>query len=117
MEHTLDLSKRYTYADYLTWIDEKACELINGIIKMMPSPVRIHAVVSKNIYRQLDFIVTKNKGQCEVYYAPVDVRLPKNGETANDKIYTVVQPDIFVVCDPSKLDKKGCLGAPDLIDL
>ncbi len=50
-----------------------------------------------------------------VFYAPFDVRLPKNGETENDKIYTVVQPDICVVCDISKIDKRGCLGAPDLI--
>jgi Uma2 family endonuclease len=50
-----------------------------------------------------------------VYHAPFDVRLPKNGETADDKIYTVVQPDICVICDQKKLDEKGCLGAPDLV--
>ncbi|MDR2692515.1 MAG: Uma2 family endonuclease, partial [Dysgonamonadaceae bacterium] len=47
--------------------------------------------------------------------APFDVRLPKSGETADNKIYTVVQPDICVVCDPQKLDDNGCIGAPDLI--
>lgn len=27
----------------------------------------------------------------------------------------MVQPDLCVICDPNKLDDKGCIGAPDLI--
>ena len=116
MELTLDMNKRYTYADYLTWLDDKSRELIHGLIKMMsPAPRLGHAIISKNIYRQLDFIVTKNKGKCQVFYAPFDVRFPKQGETANDEIDTVVQPDICVICDLSKLDEEGCCGAPDMI--
>ena len=115
MELTLDLNKRYTYADYLTWIDDKARELIHGFIKMMSAPRVEHAVVSRNIYRSLDTIVIKNKGKCEVFYAPFDVRLPKHGDTTNNKIDTVVQPDICVICDLSKLDERGCCGAPDMI--
>jgi Uma2 family endonuclease len=57
----------------------------------------------------------KNQKKYYIYYAPFDVRLPLNNETADDKIYDVVQPDICVICDPSKLDDKGCIGAPDLI--
>ena len=116
MELTLDLNKRYTYADYLTWLDDKMRELIHGFIKVMsPAPLRIHADVSVNVFRHLDAIVKKNNGKCKVYYAPFDVRLPKNGETSHDKIDTVVQPDICVICDLSKLDKRGCCGAPDMI--
>ena len=116
MELVLDLNKRYTYADYLTWLDDKARELIHGFIKMMsPAPRLRHAEVSKNIYRYLDAIVIRNKGRCKVFYAPFDVRLPKNGETAYNKIDTVVQPDICVICDLSKLDELGCCGAPDMI--
>jgi Uma2 family endonuclease len=48
-------------------------------------------------------------------YAPIDVCLPENGETENNKIYTVVQPDVFVVCDQHKLEEGRCLGAPDMI--
>jgi Uma2 family endonuclease len=59
--------------------------------------------------------VRKRKGKCEVHHAPFDVRFPRNGETADEKIYTVVQPDVCVICDPSKLDDRGCIGAPDLI--
>jgi len=116
MELSLDLSKRYTYADYLTWVDDVRRELIEGFIKMMPAPRLSHAEVSREIYRYLDHIIMQNKGNtCKVFYAPVDVRFPKGGEIEYDKIYTVVQPDIFVVCDPSKLDEDGCCGAPDMI--
>ena len=115
MELTLDLNKRYTYADYLTWLDDKTRELINGFIKMMSAPRLIHARVSSNISGHLWTILRKNKGKCEVFSAPFDVRFPKNGETAFDKIDTVVQPDICVVCDLSKLDERGCCGAPDMI--
>ena len=115
MELSLNLTKRYTYADYLTWLDDKTRELIDGIIKFAPAPLSIHARVSKNITWHLESVVRGNKCKCEVFYAPFDVRLPENGETAADKIYTVVQPDICVVCDPSKIDELGCIGAPDMI--
>ena len=116
MELVLDYNKRYTYADYLTWIDDKMRELINGFIKLMsPAPAARHQAMGGALYRKLGNIIERNKGNCLVFYAPFDVRLPKNGETEDDKIYTVVQPDICVVCDLSKIDKKGCLGAPDLI--
>jgi len=111
----LALDKRYTYADYLTWIDDVRRELIEGFIKLMPAPRPIHAKVSYNISWHLGAILKKNKGKCEVFYAPFDVRLPRNGETDNDKIYTVVQPDICVICDLSKIDDRGCCGAPDMI--
>ena len=116
MKLVLDLKKRYTYADYLTWIDDTRRELIDGFIKMMtPAPRFNHAKVSANINWHIASLIRKNKGKCEIFYAPFDVRFPKNGETAHDKIYTVVQPDICVICDLSKLDDLGCCGAPDMI--
>jgi Uma2 family endonuclease len=111
----LDESKRYTYADYLTWFDDVRRELIDGFIRLMSAPVRIHQTISSKINFLLNLFVRKRKGKCKIYYAPFDVRFPKNGETADDKIYDVVQPDICVICDLSKLDDKGCIGAPDLI--
>ena len=116
MELSLDLNKRYTYADYLTWLDDKARELIDGFIKMMsPAPRLGHARTNAKIFGNLFYVIQKNKGKCEVFHAPFDVRFPKNGETAHDKIDTVVQPDICVICDLSKLDERGCCGAPDMI--
>ena len=117
MYGTLDLdeSKRYTYADYLTWLDDKRRELINGFIHLMSAPMRVHARISQKISIFIGTFIEKKKGKCHIYYAPFDVRLPLMNETADDKIYDVVQPDICVICDLSKLDDKGCIGAPDLI--
>jgi len=111
----LDESLRYTYADYLTWVDDKRRELINGFIYLMSAPKRIHARILQKINREIDWFVDKKIGGCHVYHAPFDVRLPVNNGTADDKIYNVVQPDLCVVCDLSKLDNNGCIGAPDLI--
>jgi Uma2 family endonuclease len=113
---TLDSNRRYTYADYLTWFDDQRRELIDGFVRMMsPAPGRIHQEISFILGNVLYEHIKKYKGKCKVYAAPFDVRLPKNGETADNKIYTVVQPDLCVVCDLSKLDDNGCLGAPDLV--
>jgi Uma2 family endonuclease len=111
----LDLNKRYTYADYLTWMDDVRRELYDGFIKLMsPAPSRLHQKISTNLTRIIgNFLIHK---ECEVYHAPSDVRLPKNKDSKSDKqIYTVLQPDLYIVCDLSKLDDRGCLGAPDLV--
>ena len=113
----LDETKRYTYADYLTWWDDKRRELINGFIRMMsPAAYTRHAIISSNLVYDLTSFIKKRKGKCKLFDAPFDVRLPnKEGEIADDKVYTVVQPDICLICDLSKLDKRGCIGAPDLV--
>ncbi|MCL2511381.1 MAG: Uma2 family endonuclease [Bacteroidales bacterium] len=108
-------ARHYSYADYLTWTDDKMREIIDGVVYMFSAPVRKHAAaIIPFIFRTVSHI-RKRKAKCKIYTAPFDVRLPKNGETADDKIFNVVQPDIVVICDPSKLDDKGCIGAPDLI--
>ena len=111
----LDPAKRYSYADYLTWADDKRRELFDGIAKLMSGPLTKHAGITIDIAGRIWSYIKKRKGKCKIFHAPFDVRLPKNGETADDKIYTVVQPDIVVVCDPSKIDEKGIIGAPDLV--
>jgi Uma2 family endonuclease len=111
----LDPTKRYTYADYLTWIDDKRRELIDGFIYIMSAPSAIHAQLSHLISLFVGVFVRQRKGKCKVFHAPFDVRLPKNNEKDDKKIYNVVQPDICVICDLSKIDDRGCIGAPDLI--
>ena len=115
MEVVLDVSRRYTYADYLNWADDKLRELIDGFVKIMSAPGTRHQRATGNLFADLHQLVKENKGQCEIFVAPFDVRLPKNGEKDDHQIYNVVQPDICVVCDPSKLDENGCIGAPDLV--
>jgi len=111
----LDLTKRYTFADLLTWADNRLRELIDGIINYVRTPKRIHQEISHLLSLSFGNFVQKNKGKCQVYQAPFAVRLPVGGATEDDQIYNVLLPDICVVCDLSKLDDKGCIGAPDLV--
>jgi Uma2 family endonuclease len=81
---------------------------------MTPAPTTKHQEFSGNLF--MAFRIYLKKKKCKVFYAPFDVRLTKSvNEVTDDKIYTVVQPDLCVICDPAKIDSKGCLGAPDLI--
>jgi len=109
----LDLSKTYTYADYLQWKFEERIELIKGkIFKMSPAPSSAHQRISRKILVAIDVFLY---GQpCEVFNAPFDVRLTKKLKS-NEEVQTVVQPDICVICDRNKIDEKGCLGAPDIV--
>lgn len=108
----LDLNKSYTYADYITWQFTEMVELIKGkIFNMSPAPKRVHQDVSSFIHRDISIFLKKKP--CKVYAAPFDVRFVK--ESDNGVITTVTQPDICVICDQSKLDEAGCLGAPDFI--
>jgi Uma2 family endonuclease len=111
----LDLTGSYTYADYLLWQFQERVELIKGkIFKMSPAPSRGHQKVSLKLTRELDKVFINHN--CELYVAPFDVRLVNfKKSSAENQIFTVVQPDLCVVCDLEKLDEKGCLGAPDLI--
>jgi Uma2 family endonuclease len=111
----LDLKASYTYADYLMWQFKERVELIKGkIFKMSPAPSSFHQDISGNLFFELRNFI--NKGSCKLYAAPFDVRLINIKEsTADHQITTVVQPDLCVICDRSKIDEKGCIGAPDLI--
>ena len=112
----LDLSKTYTYADYLTWQFSERVELIMGRIFRMSAPSRLHQEISLTLERQIDNFLLKENSTCKLYHAPFDIRLPlPTHRIKGDKVNTVVQPDICVVCDLDKLDEKGCQGAPDLI--
>jgi len=114
MELQLDLTKRYTFADYLTWLDDSRRELIDGFVRLLfPAPSKSHQRIEVNIVTVINTFLKRKK--CQVFVSPFDVRLLKNGEINSNQIDTVVQPDICVICDLSKLDEKGCLGAPDMI--
>ena len=111
----LDLNKKYTYADYLTWKFDDVVELIKGkIFRMSPAPSMAHQWISAELHFLIKIYLQKK--QCKAFAAPFDVRLPlPHAEQQGEKINTVVQPDIAVVCDLSKLDYQGCNGAPDWI--
>jgi Uma2 family endonuclease len=102
----------HTYGDYLTWSGPYGDELINGAayVREPPSPSISHQVVVGEIHRQ---IATTLKGKpYRVFVAPLDIRLPRATEE-DYLVDTVVQPDLFIACDPQKLDERGMRGAPE----
>jgi Uma2 family endonuclease len=103
----------YTYRDYLAWPEDERWEIIDGIPYMQATPSRIHQEISGELFSQIyNYLKAK---PCRVYHAPFCVRLPKGDEKDEKDIKTVVEPDIVIVCDQSKLDDKGCKGTPDMI--
>jgi Uma2 family endonuclease len=113
----MSLAKRdaayHTYADYLTWPEDVRYELIDGAAYLMaPAPTLDHQDIAGEIYFQLRRALAGKP--CRAFIAPVDVRLPKAGEE-DELVDTVVQPDVLVVCDRAKLDRRGVRGAPDLV--
>jgi Uma2 family endonuclease len=113
---SLDLNGNYSYADYVLWQFEEKVELLKGkIFKMSPAPNLKHQRISWQLSGL--FFNYFAKHPCSAFSAPFDVRLydSKKSKKADKEIYTVVQPDLCVICEKSKLDAQGCVGAPDLI--
>ncbi|AOW11197.1 restriction endonuclease [Flavobacterium gilvum] len=111
----LDFDKTYSYADYLTWKFQERVEIFKGkLFKMSPAPSTSHQKVSMKLTK---FILQKfSNHPCNLFAAPFDVRLLDKKKTTNDsEIFTVVQPDLCVICDENKLDQRGAFGAPDLV--
>jgi Uma2 family endonuclease len=117
MSLAVKLEETYMYEDYLGWPDDERWELIDGVpYAMSPAPTRWHQEYVGILFNELFNYL--NGKPCEVFVAPFDVRLPdldNDSDDRDDTVKTVVQPDILVVCDESKLDDRGCVGAPDFI--
>jgi Uma2 family endonuclease len=111
----LDFSKTYSYADYLTWNFEERLELIKGkIFKMSPAPNVLHQKVSMQLTKRILYAMPG--APCKLFSAPFDVRLYDSKKSKkNEDVYTVVQPDLCVICDPAKLDEHGAIAAPELV--
>lgn len=110
----LDPSAVYSYKDYLSWQFNEVVEIIRGkIFRMSPAPLTKHQVIVLNIASAVKQHLRKKP--CQVFVAPFDVRLVRQSPISDERITTVVQPDICIVCDPTKIDEKGCIGVPDMI--
>ena len=102
----------FTYGDYCCWPEDERWELLDGVAYAMTAPSLTHQTVVGELFRQIaNHLVGK---PCRPFIAPFDVRLP-HGQEIDDDVTTVVQPDIAVICDPAKLDERGCRGAPDWV--
>lgn len=105
--------KTYTFADYMAWGEDERMELLEGEAVLLAAPSRLHQRISVELSRQLANFLEGKK--CQLYTAPFAVRLfEKEGDLPED-VETVVEPDLTVVCDPKKLDRYGCRGAPELV--
>lgn len=106
----LDFSKAYTFQDYLSWKFKERVELFRGYIaKMSPAPTSKHQEICGDLYLYLRNFLQKK--DYKVFFAPFDVYLP----SIKGDGQTVVQPDLCVICDSSKIKKQGCVGPPDLV--
>ena len=108
-----DHSLTYTYADYYRWNFMERLELLRGKIFQLSAANTKHQRVSLKLGSEL-YTFLKGK-TCQVFIAPYDVRLPIKNRKRDDQINTVVQPDICIFCDPTKIDERGACGIPDLI--
>jgi len=110
----LDRTKKYNYGDYILWQFQERVELLKGHLFPMAAPNVRHQQISLALTLAIGAFLRKNP--CQLFTAPFDVRLPlPSRRITGAKIDTVVQPDLCVICDKAKLDKQGCIGAPDLI--
>ena len=105
-----DLTKSYTFADYVKWQFQERAELIRGFVAKNSRAANL--IQQTILYNSIISFLKNFAGKlCCTIFGPFDVRLPIES-AKNDT--TVVQPDIFVVCDLSKLNNSGSIGAPDL---
>jgi Uma2 family endonuclease len=110
--YAYDYDGTWTYKDYKNWElkPDERYEIINGVAYAMSAPNTEHQRISMFLSGVLyNFFKDKT---CQPFAAPFDVRLFYEEDESDT---TVVQPDLVVVCDPEKLGKEGCRGAPDLV--
>ncbi len=96
----------YTVDDYYNWPEDERIELIDGVIYYMSAPRIMHQALIGEIDYALKSYIKKKKGKCQVFGAPIDVRLDCDNKT-------MVQPDITLVCERDRLTEQTLEGAPD----
>ena len=105
-------TKKHTYADYLSWPENERWEIVDGIPYLQSAPKWQHQRISSELHRQLsNFLIDK---PCWVFASPFDLCLAEYEEN-DDDISNILQPDIVIVCDQTKLRKTGYFGIPDFI--
>lgn len=98
----------YTLEDYYKIPDDKRAELIDGVIYDMPAPSMAHQLLSGYFSAKFFNHISEKGGNCLSVTAPLDVRLDCDAKT-------MVQPDVIILCDRSKVIRRGLYGAPDFV--
>jgi len=101
-------SKTFTEDDYYNLPEHVRAELIDGQFYNMSAPGRLHQKILSELHTMINNYIKSKDGSCEIYPAPFAVKL-------FDDRKTIVEPDLSVICDKTKLTDKGCSGAPDWI--
>ena len=101
--------KRYTIKDYLSFPEEKRCELIDGVIYDMSAPTTIHQYIGSAVWEKLRNHIRSKNGSCVPFISPIDVQPDPLDDT------TIVQPDVIVICNREKITRARIIGAPDLV--
>lgn len=104
----IDMDRKYTADEFFEIIPEtnEKYELIDGEIVMQAAPSTIHQRIVGGLYSEFRSFIKGNKGKCEPFISPYDVKLDDSN---------CLQPDFLVVCDPNKIDDKRCNGTPDFV--
>ncbi len=98
----------YTVEDYLALPEERRVELIDGCIYDMGAPTGEHQMIAGDVYRQISNYIIEKGGKCIPFIAPTDVQLDCDNKT-------MLQPDMFIICEPKKLVTGRIFGAPDFV--
>ena len=98
----------HTIEEYYALPDDQRVELIDGVFYDMGAPAVVHQMILSQLYLLFEECIGQHEGTCEVFLSPCDVRLDKDN-------YTMVQPDLFVLCREYDIHAVRIEGAPDLI--
>ncbi len=98
----------FTVDDYRALPDWPRYELIDGVLYKLNAPSTGHQRMLARLFRKFDEYIQNKGGSCEPFFAPLDVQLDCDE-------WTMVQPDLLVVCDPDQVKDWGIWGAPDFV--
>lgn len=106
--HPQKKNGEYTLEDYYALPEERRVELIDGVFYDMTAPIPLHQQIAGVVYARILEYIESNDGDCLPFIAPTDVQLDCDNKT-------MLQPDVFILCDLDKLKKFGIYGAPDFV--